>query len=130
MIVCCYFQHKEADWQKPVITITMRMRSIFMQTLCDDLYLPRLQCCQIWWHLPVPDIMAPAPMPGTSLSCRIGIRIHQYTFGWVTVAAGPTRFLVITFDRFSQAVMYYETDVWFIDAHTESDRSTNNLRKQ
>src|SRR6185437_2717207 len=53
---------------------------------------------------------------------------QQKTFARQTVASGASGFLIIAFNVFWQIVVNHETDVWFIDAHAESNGRTNHAR--
>ena len=46
------------------------------------------------------------------------IGIEKDTCGMSTVTSSSSRFLVISFDRFWQRIMYHKPDIWFVNSHS------------
>src|SRR4029077_19102898 len=50
---------------------------------------------------------------------------QQHAFAWQSVPAGASGLLIIALQVFREIVVHHETDVWFVDAHSECNCRSN-----
>ena len=58
------------------------------------------------------------------------IGIEKDTSGMSTVTSSSSRFLVISFDRFWQRIMYDKPDIWFVNSHSCEKKKYPIIKKE